>query len=196
MTLDEKQSDILIQQLQANHSNNLSFLGDFNIDNDDDVDQRHHFMIPMSNSSTSSLSLDQVSSKTNSLPFVEVSPNQVIDQQSNDSSTSSSSQLRKKIPLSYILPKFGKAFEEAAGDPSPADFGPRCRMKQQLIKTIRDDVVNTYGVDFYPTAYEFDRMIVSVKNKFPTLTKIFGEDMVCLFDYITFFIFILFYFFI
>jgi hypothetical protein len=66
-------------------------------------------------------------------------------------------------------------------------------MKQQLVKTIRDDVVNTYGIDFYPTAYEFDRMAVSVRNKFPALTKIFGEDMVCLIDY-NFSIFILFYF--
>jgi hypothetical protein len=56
-------------------------------------------------------------------------------------------------------------------------------MKQQFVKTIRDDVVNTFGIDFYPTAYEFDRMIVSVKNKFPTLTKIFGEDMVCVIEY-------------
>ncbi|CAF4674660.1 unnamed protein product, partial [Rotaria sp. Silwood2] len=81
LTLNEKQSDILIQQLHANQSNNLLFFGDFNIDNDnDDVDQRHHLMIPMSNSNTSNLSLDQVSSKTNSSPFIEVLPNQVIHQ--------------------------------------------------------------------------------------------------------------------
>jgi hypothetical protein len=147
----------------------------------------------MSNSNTSNLSLDQVSSKTNSSPFVEVLPNQVINQQANDSSTSSSSQLRKQFPLNYTLPWCGKAFEEAAEDPTPADFGPRCRMKQQLVKTIRDDVINTYGIDFYPTAYEFDRMIVSVKNKFPTLTRIFGEDMVYLIGCIIVFIFILFF---
>ncbi|CAF5141488.1 unnamed protein product, partial [Rotaria magnacalcarata] len=38
-------------------------------------------------------------------------------------------------------------------------------------------VVNTYGIDFYPTSFEFDRMVVSVKNKYPVLTKVFGEDM-------------------
>jgi hypothetical protein len=31
-------------------------------------------------------------------------------------------------------------------------------MKQQSVKTIRDDVVNTSGIDFYPTTYKFDRL--------------------------------------
>ncbi|CAF3370843.1 unnamed protein product [Rotaria socialis] len=32
-------------------------------------------------------------------------------------------------------------------------------------------------INFYPISYEFDRMIFSVKNKYSTLSKIFGEDM-------------------
>jgi hypothetical protein len=110
----------------------------------------------------------------------------IREQPSNSSSTNSPSnssltnsplsQSRKTFPLNYVLPRF----EEAAEDPSPSDFGARCGKKQQLVKTIRDDVVNTYGIDFYPTSYEFDRMIVSVKNKYPALVKMFGEDMVCL----------------
>ena len=39
-------------------------------------------------------------------------------------------------------------------------------------------MINIYGNDFYPTSYEFDRRIVSVQNKYPTLGKIFDEDMV------------------
>ncbi|CAF4510915.1 unnamed protein product [Didymodactylos carnosus] len=87
------------------------------------------------------------------------------------------SQLKRKFPLSYVLPKFDAAFNLAAQDPSPAEFGVRCRKKQQLVKTIRDDVVSTYGIDFYPTSCEFDRMTVSVKNQYPALCKIFGADM-------------------
>ncbi|CAF1431090.1 unnamed protein product [Rotaria sordida] len=41
---------------------------------------------------------------------------------------------------------------------------------------IRDNVINTYGIDFYPTAFEFDRVIVSVTNKYLALGKIFGKD--------------------
>ena len=95
------------------------------------------------------------------------------------STNPANSNLKKKFPLNYVLPKFDRSFEEAAQDPLSSDFGSRCRKKQQLVKTIRDDVVNTYGVDFYPTAFEFDRMIVSVKNKYPLLSQVFGEDMVC-----------------
>jgi hypothetical protein len=93
VTLNEKQSDILIQQLHVNQPNNSSFFDDLiNIDNDDDdIDQRHHLTIPMSNSNTSNLSLGQVSSNNNSSLLGEVSRNQVIHQQSNDGSTSSSS---------------------------------------------------------------------------------------------------------
>ena len=52
------------------------------------------------------------------------------------------------------------------------------QMKQQLVKTIRDDVIDSYGIDSYPTSNEFDRMIVSIKNKCPALGKVFGEGMV------------------
>lgn len=107
----------------------------------------------------------------------------MIHQLPNNSSLSSTApQSKRKFPLNYVLPRFDQAFELAAEDSSSNDFGQRCRRKQQLIKTIRDDVVNTYGIDFYPTSYEFDRMIVSVKNKYPALVKIFGEDMVCLIE--------------
>jgi hypothetical protein len=51
------------------------------------------------------------------------------------------------------------------------------QMKQQLVKTIRDDVIDSYGIDSYPTSNEFDRMIVSIKNKCPALGKVFGEGM-------------------
>lgn len=101
-------------------------------------------------------------------------------QSSEEISTHSASALSKKqFPLNYVLPTFDKSFEDAAGNPTLADFGPRCRKKQQLIKTIRDDVVGTYGIDFYPTSFEFDRMVVSVRNRFPSLITVFGVDMVC-----------------
>ena len=44
-------------------------------------------------------------------------------------------------------------------------------------------MVNAYGIDFYLTLYEFDRMIVGVKNKYLALVKIFGEDTICLADH-------------
>ncbi|CAF3914752.1 unnamed protein product [Rotaria sp. Silwood1] len=105
ISLDEKQSDLIIQQLQSNLSNQ---------------------------------SLSQSSSSINSLQITDAIPNETIhDQASNNSLTNpKSSQSRKSFPLNYILPKFDKAFEEAANDPLPSDFGRRCRKKQQLIKTI------------------------------------------------------------
>ncbi|CAF3885789.1 unnamed protein product [Rotaria sp. Silwood1] len=111
--LDEKKSDLFIQQLQSNLSNQ---------------------------------SLSQSSSSINSLQITDAIPNEIIhDQASNNSLTNpKSSQSRKSFPLNYILPKFDKAFQEAANDPLPSDFGTRRRKKQQLIKTIRDDVANTY----------------------------------------------------
>ncbi|CAF4085918.1 unnamed protein product [Rotaria sp. Silwood2] len=90
---------------------------------------------------------------------------------------STTSQSKRKFPLNYVLSRFDQTLELAAEDPSSKDFGPRCRKKQQLVKTMRDDVVNTYGIDSYPTAFQFDRVIVSVKNKYPALRKIFGENM-------------------
>ncbi|CAF1458973.1 unnamed protein product, partial [Adineta steineri] len=178
MTLNEKQSDILIEQLRTNQSDNLSFLNDFSIDNSNDsFEQQHRLTIASPDLNIASSSFDQAPSKTTSPSFREVLSDRVINEPSNESVINSSSQLRKKFPLNYTLPSFGRTFEEAAENPSLADFGPRCTMKQQLVKTIRDDIVNTYGIDFYPTSYEFDRMVVSVKNKIPTLTKVFGEDM-------------------
>ncbi|CAF0956789.1 unnamed protein product [Rotaria sordida] len=37
---------------------------------------------------------------------------------------------------------------------------------------IRDNVINTYDIDFYPTAFKFDRMIVSVTNKYPAFDAV------------------------
>ncbi|CAF3873487.1 unnamed protein product, partial [Rotaria sp. Silwood1] len=141
------------------------------------IDQQHSLTISSSDLNTSSSSFDQIPTITTSPLSREVLPDRIINQTSSDSVANSLPQLRKKFPLNYVLPSFSRAFVEAAEDPSLANFGPRCTMKQQLVKTIRGDVVNTYGIGFYPTAYEFDRMVVSVKNKIPTLTKIFGEDM-------------------
>ncbi|CAF5052519.1 unnamed protein product, partial [Rotaria sp. Silwood1] len=143
----------------------------------ENIDQQHSLTISSSDLNTSSSSFDQIPTITTSPLSREVLPDRIINQTSSDSAANSLSQLRKKFPLNYVLPSFSRAFVEAAEDPSLANFGPQCTMKQQLVKTIRDDVVNTYGIGFYPTAYEFDRMVVSVKNKIPTLTKIFGEDM-------------------
>ncbi|CAF5120747.1 unnamed protein product, partial [Rotaria sp. Silwood1] len=143
----------------------------------ENIDQQHSLTISSSDLNTSSSSFDQIPTITTSPLSREVLPDRIINQTSSDSVANSLPQLRKKFPLNYVLPSFSRAFVEAAEDPSLANFGPRCTMKQQLVKTIRGDVVNTYGIGFYPTAYEFDRMVVSVKNKIPTLTKIFGEDM-------------------
>ncbi|CAF4394456.1 unnamed protein product, partial [Rotaria magnacalcarata] len=174
VSLDEKQSDLFLQQLQSNESNHLLFLNDFNIDN-----EQLQLQVSSSISSTSNQSPGQPSININSLQLTGASPNQMIDEQPSNNSliNSTLSQSRKQFPLNYILPIFDKAFEQAAEDPSSSEFGARCKRKQQLVKTIRDDIVNTYGIDFYPTSYEFDRMIVCVKNKFPALGKIFGEDM-------------------
>ncbi|CAF3710819.1 unnamed protein product [Rotaria socialis] len=70
---------------------------------------------------------------------------------------------------------FNEAFEETAECPSSSDFEARCSKKQQLVKTICDDMINVYDINFYPISYEFDRMIFSIKNKYPTHGKIFGE---------------------
>ncbi|CAF2076544.1 unnamed protein product [Rotaria magnacalcarata] len=174
VSLDEKQSDLFLQQLQSNESNHLLFLNDFNIDN-----EQLQLQVSSSISSTSNQSPGQPSININSLQLTGASPNQMIDEQPSNNSliNSTLSQSRKQFSLNYILPIFDKAFEQAAEDPSSSEFGARCKRKQQLVKTIRDDIVNTYGIDFYPTSYEFDRMIVCVKNKFPALGKIFGEDM-------------------
>ncbi|CAF4385493.1 unnamed protein product, partial [Adineta steineri] len=160
MTLNEKQSDILIEQLRTNQSNNLSFFDDFSIDkSNDSFEQQHRLTISSPDLNIISSSFDQAPSKTTSPSFLEVLFDRVINEPSHESAINSSFQLRKKIPLNYTLPSFGRTFEEAAEHLSLADFGPRYTMKQQLVKTTRDDIVNTYGIDFYPTSYEFDRMV-------------------------------------
>ncbi|CAF3311023.1 unnamed protein product [Rotaria socialis] len=174
VSLDEKQADLFLQQLQSNESNHLLFLNDFNIDN-----EQLQLQVSSSISSTSNQSPGQLSTNINSLQLTGASPNQMVDEQPSNNSliNSTLSQSRKQFPLNYILPIFDKAFEQAAEDPSSSEFGARCKRKQQLVKTIRDYIVNPYGIDFYPTSYKFDRMIVCVKNKFPALGKIFGDDM-------------------
>jgi hypothetical protein len=194
--LNEKQSDALIQQLHLNESNDLSFFNAFNIDSErHDVEQQYQPEISLSSSYTSNQPVDRSLSNSNCLQIVDAPLQQMIDQSLDNSSTNLlKSQSNKKFPLSYVLPKFDQSFQEAAECPSTADFGARCRKKQQLIKIIRDDVFNTYGIDFYPTSSEFDRMIVSVKNKYPALSKIFGEDMVCMIkDWIFFYLYLIFY---
>jgi hypothetical protein len=165
------------------------FLNDFNIDN-----EQQQLQVSSSTSSTSNQSLSQSSSSINSWQITDATPNETIrDQASNNSLTNPTSSQPKIFPLNYILPTFDKAFEGAANDLSLSDFGARCSQKQQLIKTIPDDVVNNYGIDFYLTSFGFDRMIVSVKNKCPPLCKIFGEDMVCLIeDRVLFYLYLIF----
>ncbi|CAF1167321.1 unnamed protein product, partial [Rotaria sordida] len=79
---------------------------------------------------------------------------------------------QKNLSLNYTITRFDKTFEEVARDLSPAEFEARCRKKQQLVKMIRDNVINTYDIDFYPTAFKFDRMIVSVTNKYPAFDAV------------------------
>ncbi|CAF3791531.1 unnamed protein product [Rotaria sp. Silwood1] len=178
LTLNEKQSDILINEINSNASNNLSFFHDFNIDTEHHViGNQDHLKVSLSTTNVSNQLNDQSSSSSQFLPPQDTTIDQRIHQSLDNSSITSISQSKKKFPLNYVLPQFDKAFEKAAEDPSKTDFGLRCRKKQQLVKTIRDDVANTYGIDFYPTASEFDRMVVSVKNKYPALSKVFGEDM-------------------
>ncbi|CAF3311201.1 unnamed protein product [Rotaria socialis] len=143
VSLDEKQSDLFLQQLQSNESNHLLFLNDFNIDN-----EQLQLQVSSSISSTSDQSPGQLSTNINSLQLTGASPNQMIDEQPSNNSliNSTLSQSRKQFPLNYILPIFDKAFEQAAEDPSSSEFGARCKRKQQLVKTIRDDIVNTYMV--------------------------------------------------
>ncbi|CAF4519098.1 unnamed protein product [Rotaria socialis] len=160
MTLNDKQSDVLIQEINSSVSNNLSFFHNLSFDTEHVViDNEDHLNGSLSNpyasdqlngqSSSNSYVSDQLNGQSSSnptfLPPTNVAPDETIHRSLHTSSIISISQPKKK--------------------------------KQQLIKTIRDDVVNSYGVDFYPTASEFDRMIVSVKNKYPALSKVFGEDM-------------------
>ncbi|CAF1516370.1 unnamed protein product [Didymodactylos carnosus] len=49
--------------------------------------------------------------------------------------------------------------------------------KVQLIKCIHTDVTTKFGNDFCPTAVEFERMTNAVKQKYPSLCKVFSEDM-------------------
>ncbi|CAF1316320.1 unnamed protein product [Rotaria sordida] len=178
LTLNEKQSDILINEINSNASNNLSFFHDFNIDTEHHViGNQDHLKVSLSPTNVSNQLNDQSTSSSQFLPTQDTPIDQRIHQSLDNSSITSISQSKKKFPLNYMLPQFDKAFEKAAEDPSKIDFGLRCRKKQQLVKIIRDDVANTYGIDFYPTASEFDRMVVSVKNKYPALSKVFGEDM-------------------
>ena len=59
----------------------------------------------------------------------------IREQPSNNSSTNTtSSQSRKIFPLNYVLPRFDKAFKEAAECPSPSNYEARCRKKQQIVK--------------------------------------------------------------
>ena len=177
--LNEKQSDVLIEEMNSNVSTNVSFFDDFNIDTGYHVvDKQDHLNVSSSNSHVSDQMNGQSSSSSSLAPPPDVATDQTTHQSLDNYSIMSMSQSKNVFPLNYVLPKFDKAFEKAAENSSTIDFGLRCREKQQLVKTIRDDVVNTYGIDFYPTAFEFDRMIVSVKNKYPALSKVFGEDMV------------------
>lgn len=180
MSFNEDQSDLLIQKLQTNESNTLSFFNDLNIENEHiNVDHSHQLNISLSTLCSSDQAFDQPISSSSCFPVNDTSSNtRTMHSSSDDSSTLTTTSQTKKFPLTYILPKFDKTFEEAAANPSTAYFGARCKKKQQLVKTIRDDVINSYGIDFYPTAFQFDRMIVSVKNKYPQLTKVFGDDMV------------------
>jgi hypothetical protein len=148
---------VLIQQLHLNESNGLSFFNAFNTDSEcHDVEQQYQQGISLSSSYTSNQPVDQSLSNTNCLQIVDAPFQQMIDQSLDNSSTNlTKSQSNKKFPLSYVLPKFDKSFEEAVERPSTADIGARCQKKQQLIKTIRGDIFNTYGIDFYPKSSEF-----------------------------------------
>ncbi len=53
LSLDEKQSDLFIQQLQSNESNHMLFFNDFNIDS-----QQQQLQVPLSTSSMSNQSPD------------------------------------------------------------------------------------------------------------------------------------------
>ncbi|CAF3823947.1 unnamed protein product [Rotaria sordida] len=69
----------------------------------------------------------------------------MVHQLCDNSLTSSTVSIKKgKFPLNYVIRRFDKAFEQVAEDPPSAEFGARCRKKQQLVKRIRDDVVKTY----------------------------------------------------
>ncbi|CAF4645726.1 unnamed protein product, partial [Rotaria socialis] len=170
MTLNDKQSDVLIQEINSSVSNNLSFFHNLSFDTEHVViDNEDHLngslSIPYASdqlngqSSSNSYVSDQLNGQSSSnptfLPPTNVAPDETIHRSLHTSSIISISQPKKVFPLNYVLPKFDKAFEKAAENPSTTDFGLRCRKKQQLIKTIRDDVVNSYGVDFYPTASEY-----------------------------------------
>ncbi|CAF1223106.1 unnamed protein product [Didymodactylos carnosus] len=85
---------------------------------------------------------------------------------------------KNKFPLVYVLPKMDPSFEEVIADPSLRNCGPRCSRRIQLMKVIHDDVINTYGTDFYPSAVQFERMVKAVLDKWPVLREIFGHDMV------------------
>ncbi|CAF4461008.1 unnamed protein product [Rotaria socialis] len=189
ITLNERQSDVLIDELNSQIPNDLSFVNDLNGDvNRDDTDNQNHSLEFLSDSyvsnppnvrstKASARLSTKASTSLSTSPSHTSTTTTVLDEISDNSSCTSRNQPTKKFPLNYSLPYFDTAFEKAANNPSIEEFGLRCRKKQQLVKTIRDDVVNTYGIDFYPTSFEFDRMVVSVKNKYPVLTKVFGEDM-------------------
>ena len=183
MDLNDKQADVFIEELCNNTSTDLSFLNAFGIENDDHPigsPKHQRSILSDSNRTNELMGRSSITSHCNV-------PINVIAEQSIEedplvllSTNETNFSLTKKFPLLYVLPNFDKSFDEAAQDPSISQFGSRCRKKQQLVKTIRDDVINTYGVDFYPTTSEFDRMVVSVRNRYPSLVKVFGEDMVCI----------------
>ncbi|CAF1091714.1 unnamed protein product [Didymodactylos carnosus] len=82
--------------------------------------------------------------------------------------------MKNNFPLVYTLPKVDPSFETAAATPALRDFGPRCSKRIYLIKIIHDDIINTYGPDFYPSGVQFDRIGKSVYDKYPSLSNIFG----------------------
>ncbi|CAF4477133.1 unnamed protein product, partial [Didymodactylos carnosus] len=85
--------------------------------------------------------------------------------------------MKNNFPLVYVLPKVDPSFETAAATPVLRDFGPRCSKRIYLIKIIHDNIINTYGPDFYPSGVQFDRIGKSVYDKYPSLSNIFGRDM-------------------
>ncbi|CAF1400128.1 unnamed protein product [Rotaria sordida] len=54
------------------------------------------------------------------------------------------------------------------------------RSKLSPDSIIHHNAVNTYGINFYPTSFEFDRIIVAIKKTYATFSKIFNEHMIFL----------------
>ncbi|CAF1562904.1 unnamed protein product, partial [Adineta steineri] len=116
ITLNERQSDVLIDELNSQIPNDLSFVNDLNGDvNRDDTDNQNHSLEFLSDSyvsnppnvrstKASARLSTKASTSLSTSPSHTSTTTTVLDEISDNSSCTSRNQPTKKFPLNYSLP--------------------------------------------------------------------------------------------